>query len=167
MKKRGILLVAAFCLIGAVRALSVEVVPELSQEAAKAKAMVERAVRYIEENGRTIADREKVFKEFSNLQGPFVQGDYYLFVYDFNGVVLAHGADSTLIGKNLIDKTDPNHVPLIKDMVEGARTAGEGWLSFEWPHPETKKVQPKTAFYKRPKGMDLFIGCGYYPGNMK
>ncbi len=166
MKKLGAFFLAVFYLVGVSNAFAVEVVADLSPEAAKAKAMVERAVTYLEENGRTIADREKVFQLFDDQKGPFVDGDYYLFVYDFNGVVLAHGADPTLIGKNLIDKKDPNGVMLIKDMVEGARTLGEGWLSFEWPHPKTKKVEPKMSFYKRPKKMDLFIGCGFYPGNM-
>jgi len=118
----------------------------ITPQAIKAKHMVEKGVRYMETYGTTKEKEIEVLKEFSNTKGKFVDGNFYLFVYDLNGVCIAHGADNSLIGKDLINKTDPDGVMLIKDMRDGAVKNGSGWLNFK-----NKRATKQTLLLQKTK----------------
>lgn len=121
----------------------------------EAKALVEKCAAYIKEQGK-----EKAFAEINNPKGMFSNKDLYIFAYDFEGEVLAHGANQKLIGKNLIDMKDPDGVLVIKGLIAEAQK-GEGWFKYKWTHPQTKKVEGKEAFVKKIDGT-LWIGSGIY-----
>jgi signal transduction histidine kinase len=67
----------------------------------EAVAMVKKAVAAIKAEGT-----EKVYAEISDPQGAFVDRDLYVVVYRMDGLVLAHGADKSRIGVNLIHDKD-------------------------------------------------------------
>lgn len=120
----------------------------------EAKAMVKKAVAYVKENGK-----EKAFAEFNNPKGQFVEGELYIFVIDFNGKMLAHGSNQSLVGKDMIETKDPDGVYLFKEFIKTAKQGG-GWVDYKWPHPATKKVEPKTSYVEALD--DLILGCGVY-----
>ena len=91
------------------------------------KQLVKTAVAYFKQNGP-----EATFALVSNPKGPFVKGDIYMFVYDFKGKVEAHGQNAALVGQNLIDLSDSRGKPIIKELIQIARTKGKGWLDYEW-----------------------------------
>src|SRR5665213_3519629 len=68
-----------------------------------AEAMVAKAVKYIETAGPDTA-----YADFTGKKPGWVDGDLYVVVYDFNGKVLAHGANSKLVGKDMLDVKDAN-----------------------------------------------------------
>lgn len=121
----------------------------------EAKALVEKCAQYIKEQGK-----EKAFAEINNPKGMFANKDLYIFAYDFQGEVLAHGANQKLIAKNLIDMKDPDGVFVIKGLIDEANK-GEGWFKYKWTHPQSKKVEGKDAFVKKIDD-SLWIGCGIY-----
>jgi cytochrome c len=120
-----------------------------------AKTLVEKAYAYLKENGKTEA-----FTEISNPQGQFVKANLYVFVVDFNGLNLADGGNPGLVGAKHISFKDTNGKYFIKEMIETAKDKGDGWVEYTWFNPETKKIQAKTTYVKRIKGMDAFIGSG-------
>jgi cytochrome c len=63
----------------------------------EAVAMVQKAIAAIKTEGV-----EKAYAEISGPQGPFVDRDLYIVVYRMDGLVLAHGADKTRIGVDLL-----------------------------------------------------------------
>ncbi len=121
----------------------------------EAQAVVEKCANYIKENGK-----EKTLAEINNPKGMFVNKDLYIFAYDFQGEVQAHGANQKLIGKNLIDMKDPDGIYVIRGLIEEAKK-GEGWFKYKWTHPQTKKVEGKEAFVKKIDDT-LWIGSGVY-----
>lgn len=124
----------------------------------EAKSMVERALAHIKKVGA-----EKAFKDFSDLANKdWHDRDVYLYAYNFSGENIAHGANLKLIGKNLIDMKTPDGKLLIKEMVEMSKTKGSGWIDYDWPHPETRKVERKSGYVKRIPGFDGFVGSGIY-----
>ncbi len=125
-------------------------------------ALVEKAVALMLEQGTTEEGRQAVFAQFDDIKGQFVEGEYYLFVYNLDGTVIAHEASPELIGKNLIDKEDADGVKMIAEMVNIAKEKGSGWISYLWPYPGTGEIKPKRAFIERPGEMEMFIGCGFY-----
>jgi len=64
----------------------------------KTKQLVKSAITFLQDNGaQELADR------INNPVGQFVRGDIYLWVYDLEGTVFAHGENLAMVGQNLID----------------------------------------------------------------
>jgi len=123
--------------------------------AAEAEAMVKKAIAYLKANGK-----EKAFAEFSNPKGQFVDRDLYVTVYDLNGKCLAHGADPTMIGKDLISLKDTDGKAFIKERMELAKTKGKFWQDYKFMNPVSKKIEPKSMYCQRVG--DIVVACGIY-----
>ncbi len=119
------------------------------------KAMVEQAVVFLKTNGK-----EKAFAEFTDHNGQFSKGEFYVFAIDFNGLTLAHGGNPALVGKTMIDLKDPDGKYFIRDMIEGAKVKGSGWSDYKWSNPVTDKIEDKSSYYVRHE--DVILGCGTY-----
>ncbi len=116
---------------------------------------VQEAVAYVQANGK-----DKALAEFSDPNGSFKRGELYIYAYDFNANVIAHGGDASLIGKNLIDYTDPNGVKAIQGLIEVAR-GGEGWFVYTWNNPQTGKQEPKLGYVMKVDDT-WWLGSGTY-----
>ena len=120
-----------------------------------AKSMVQKAIAFYKANGK-----DKAFAAISDKKGQFVNGDLYVFVYDMNGVCVAHGFNNKQIGKNLLDAKDPDGKFYVKERIALAKSAGSGWQDYKFTNPTTFKVEQKTAYIEK---ADSFIfGCGVY-----
>ncbi|MCK9567274.1 MAG: sodium:calcium antiporter, partial [Methanothrix sp.] len=64
-------------------------------------SFVESAVAYAHEHGKDMA-----LKEFSNKTGSFINGELYIFAYDFNGTCIAHPFKTDWIGENKLNESD-------------------------------------------------------------
>lgn len=124
----------------------------------EALAMLDKGIAYIKANGD-----EAAFKAFSDVKNKdFHDRDLYLYAYDFNGVNIAHGVNYKMIGKNLMELKDSTGKPIIKEMVDLAKSKGTGSTQYMWTNPETKKLQAKTGYVVRIPGKDAFLGTGIY-----
>nr|WP_315399214.1 cache domain-containing protein [uncultured Duganella sp.] len=122
----------------------------------EAVAMVKRAVALIKSDGK-----EKAFAAISDSTNTaFHDRDLYVYVYDLNGVALAHGNNPKMVGKPLIGLKDNEGKPMIKEMVELAKSKGSGWVDFKWPNPVTKAVESKAGYVE--KVDDMLVGSGIY-----
>jgi cytochrome c len=122
----------------------------------EAIAMVKKAVSLIKSDGK-----EKAFAAISDpANSTFHNRDLYIYVYDMNGVAVAHGNNPKMVGKPLIGMTDNEGKLMIKEMVELAKTKGKGWVDFKWPNPVTKSVEAKSGYIE--KVDDVLVGSGIY-----
>lgn len=122
---------------------------------AEAEALVHKAVALIKSQGQ-----DKAFEEISNSKA-FKDRDLYVFVYDFNGKCLAHGANPKLVGKDLMGLKDPDGKPLVKMLVDLAKDKGTGWTeTVKFRNPTTEKIQTRVNFVQRIG--DLAVGSGIY-----
>lgn len=127
----------------------------LASTAGEATALVDKAIAFYKANGK-----DKALAEISNKQGQFVKGDLYVFVWDLKGVILAHGANEKLIGKDMYEIKDVDNKPFVKEAVELAKSKGSGWVDYKWTNPVSKKVEAKSTFVK--KVDDLIFCAGIY-----
>jgi cytochrome c len=119
-------------------------------------AFVDEAKEYAEKNGK-----EAAFQAFTQAGGEFHQGELYIFAYDFQGNVLAHGGDATLVGKNLFDLQDPTGRYLVREAIALAEQ-GSGWWTFDWPNPaHNKQVEPKLGYVEKFDDT-WWLGSGLY-----
>jgi cytochrome c len=106
------------------------------------------------------AGKEIAFAEYTNPRGQFNQKQLYVFALDLNGVMLAHGINEKFIGKDFTGLKDSDGKTFIKEIVDGAKAAGSGWVDYKWYHPVTKKDLPKTVYFE--KVDDIIICSGVY-----
>ena len=86
----------------------------------------------------------------------------YFYVYYYNCINVAHAIDKTLPGKNLTDYQDMHGMYVIQELAAKSQNGG-GYVTFYWPHPQTKEEQRKIGYVEPVPGTDYFIGTGYYP----
>ena len=122
----------------------------------EAVAMVKKAAALIKSDGK-----EKAFAAFADTgNASFHDRDLYIYVYDLNGVTLAHGNNPRMVGKPLIGLKDNEGKAVIKDMVDLVKSKGKGWVEFKWPNPVTKAVEAKAGYVE--KVDDMMVGSGIY-----
>ncbi|MCP4134684.1 MAG: calcium:proton antiporter [bacterium] len=120
------------------------------------KGFVKEAVAFAKIYGKRLA-----LKEFKNKEGLFNRGELYIYAYNMKGRVLSHGANASLIGKNLIKLKDPTGKLIIKEMTEQVQKKGSGWLNFHWFHPENNKIAPKIGYFEKVDN-NWWLGSGIY-----
>lgn len=123
--------------------------------AKEAQTMVDKAVQFMQANGKA-----KAFAAFDDPKGQFVKDDLYIYVLDFKGDILSHGANKKLIGQHFIDIKDTNGKLFFREIINVAKTKGTGWVDYTWTNPVSKKVEKKSTYLK--KSGDYIVCCGIY-----
>jgi cytochrome c len=90
---------------------------------------------------------DATFKAITEEDAEFHNLDLYAFVYDMNGVSVAHGANSALVGKNRINLKDQNGTFLIQEFITVAKNSGRGWIDYCWSNPVS--VEDKSSYVER------------------
>jgi len=134
MKNIFLALLAGFFLCSTITVAAAE--PQALQGTKEeARAMIENAAAWFQKYGK-----EKTLAEItlagSGKKGAFIDRDLYIFAYDYNGVVLAHGANPKLIGKDLINFQDADGRYLVRGLIDTTRKGG-GWYYYKWANPIT------------------------------
>ncbi len=126
--------------------------------AEQAKALAERAVTHIREVGR-----DQAFADFSRPDGGFVDGPLYVYCQDISGVVVAHGGNPLLVGRDMSGVRGPDGRLANVEINQLGLTQGGGWLEFRWPNPATKRIELKVAYVLKVDNHTV-CGSGYYKG---
>lgn len=103
----------------------------------------------------------KAVASFNDTRGSFVRDDLYVFAVNLqSGKFEAHGMNPTWVGTDATDLHDVEGKPLINEMLELAKTKGEGTVDYVWRNPVTNAVEKKRTFIRRENGS--LIGVGFY-----
>ncbi len=87
--------------------------------------------------------------------------DGYFFVYDYNGVNIAHPRKPELEGKNLFDLQDDNGKLLIQELISKAK-AGGGYTRYLWDKPSGGKSVEKLGYSIGLDKWQWMVGTGLY-----
>jgi len=120
----------------------------------EAKALAEAAAAHVNKVGS-----EQAFKDFADAK--WHPKDMYVFAQNMDAVMLYHGANEKLVGKNFSEVKDSTGKEFGKEMVATAKK-GAGWIDYQWAHPVTKKIEDKTSYVVRITKPDGFVGVGIY-----
>jgi cytochrome c len=139
--------------------LPVLCLPLAAQDAspAEAETLVKEAVAFAKANGK-----EAAFKEITKPGGRFHRhgGELYVFVYDMDGKVVAHGQGASKVGVNQFKAKDPDGVEFVQERIRLAKTKGKGWHDYQYVNPKTMKKEPKTSYIE--VWENLIFGAGIY-----
>jgi signal transduction histidine kinase len=121
----------------------------------EAVKLVQSAVTFYKTNGL-----EKSLDEYTKPNGPFNQGELYVFVYDSSITMLAH-PNPKLVGQNLLELPDATGTNFYRKNIQSiALKDGKGWVDYKYLNPKTKVVEDKTTYFEKVE--DLIICCGIY-----
>ena len=131
--------------------------PSRSQPAEFTQAIVGQAVNLYEDVGL-----DGAVSYYSSPES--VDGQWYVFIYDPQDVLIAHGADPSLVGRHAILLVGANGYPAGRAVTTVARANPDGaWLEFIYPNPASGRYETKHAWMTVHDG--LIFGSGWYePG---
>ncbi|MFH0730327.1 MAG: cache domain-containing protein [Pseudomonadota bacterium] len=86
----------------------------------------------------------------------------YIFIDDWRGVVLVHGAQPDLVGKNIWDHQDSKGVKVVQDLIAAAKTGEGDYVFYSWRKPDTGEERPKVSFARGVSDWQWMVGTGVY-----
>ncbi len=104
--------------------------------------------------------KKDILEEISEIT--FDEGKGYVFVVDYDGIMLAHN-DKSLVNTNTINWSDKNGYKIIENIINLARNQGSGFIEYDGvKKPTTHLVSFKTSFVKTFESWKWVIGAGFY-----
>ena len=86
----------------------------------------------------------------------------YFFATDFDSVMLAHGADASLEGKDLSGLKDARGTAIVAELVTAAKSGGGGFLEYLWPKPGQTEPVHKISYGKAFAPWQMVLISGAY-----
>ena len=115
---------------------------------------------------------ESSFETFKEPNSKWRKQENYIFVLDPDGNMIVH-PDKALEGKNNLGLQDINGRPIIKGLIDAAKSSPEkreGWYHYQWPVPGEILPRWKSSFVKlikSPSGKNYIVGSGVYNDQME
>jgi len=123
--------------------------------AEEAKAMLERAVAAVE------ADQAAALAAFTAGTGGFRDRDLYVACNNVSdGTVTAHGADPSMVGRNIYELTDATGKRFGEEIQAVAMEDQFNTVEYIWPRPGETEPVPKATYVTRVA--DQVCVVGYY-----
>lgn len=128
---------------------------------------VQDAAGYVQTSGA-----EAALNEFDAPDGQFIQGDWYIYAYDYGGILRAHPYERDAVGAFRGNWTDVRGLPVIRIAQDTAANGG-GYVAYLYPAPKGGVInesagetyEPKIG-YAYPAGDNLWVGSGMYFGDL-
>ncbi len=124
--------------------------------------LVERAAALVKSQG------QKACAEFKKENGPWRQGDAYIFVNGVRGTFLCSPPSPELEGTEWINFQDVDGKRAVATMLERlSEEPGAAWVHYRWPRPGDPNGTPvwKSSYVVRVEdqsGEDVMVGSGLY-----
>ncbi len=88
--------------------------------------------------------------------------DGYIFIIGFDGTFILH-PEPTYVGTRQLDLTDPEGIPVVKELIRVARENREGgYFLYQWPKYSEGVEEPKLSFVKAVPQWEWVVGTGVY-----
>lgn len=84
-------------------------------------------------------------EEVTNLKGRFNRQEMFTFILNTKVLVLPHGFNHKMLGKNISGLRDINGRFMVKDVFRIANTKGCGWECNLLPNPITLNIEPNLS----------------------
>lgn len=120
-------------------------------------ALVKRAIVHIAAVGL-----QKACDDFDDPKGEFIFKQFYLSVFDVNGVRLANGMEPWKRGENIFDLRDAEGKPFVRYTIARARERGFGWVQYKWNNPTSQRIELKSTYFEL--AGNAVINSGIYLG---
>jgi len=173
-------LLIAGCILGIVFALQAEPTEaekklakeseEYCKTTATTKATPQMIMKKVMEAAALLEKEGKsAFRKFQGKNSKFIFAGTYMWINDYNGVMLMHPLKPAMNNQNLIGLKDSNGKRFFVDMITKCKENGSGWVDYMWPKPGEKERSLKVSYVHKTKcdGEEIVVGCGVYDMTME
>ncbi|MGD9825503.1 methyl-accepting chemotaxis protein [Desulfobacter sp.] len=109
--------------------------------------------------GKAETDAQKVA---INIVSDMKYGDNdYFYIMDTQGNVLAH-LNQESIGTNFMDIKDSSGRFIFREIIEMAKSDGQGHINYTWPKIGSEKAEPKIGYFRYFKPWNWIVVTGVY-----
>jgi len=115
----------------------------------------------IEDRSLSEAEAQEKAKQLLRSVSYGEKNDGYIFVYDYDGTLLVHRANPKSEGQNRIDLKDKRGVPLIRELIDAAKSNG-GFVTYYWMKPSKGKEEDKLSYAVGIQKWGWMLGTGFY-----
>ena len=119
-------------------------------------AFVDSAAVYVKTYGK-----EKALAEFNNPNGSFVDGELYIYAYDFNGTTLAHPVNPEKVGVNRLNEEEGGKI--FRGYINELQN-GNNFYRFTYVNPVHNRTLESKLGYAVQIDDDWWLGSGIYMG---
>ena len=88
-------------------------------------------------------------------------GNEYFWIETMDGVVVSHGTNAKLVGKDLKNERDADGKAYQIEMIDAAKKGG-GFVEYWYPRPGATSASPKISYVKPFPAWDWFVASGIY-----
>jgi methyl-accepting chemotaxis protein len=129
-----------------------------SEKAKHIEALVNEAAALIQIKGKA------AFSEFRVKGTKWFTDEIYIFVDDFQGVVLVNPPNPEIEGKNFMDFKDATGKLLTKEMIALLESKEAGWIDYMWPKPGESEPSNKWSYIRKVtiEEESFIVGAGFY-----
>lgn len=111
----------------------------------EAVALVKTGIAHIRAAGA-----QQAYAEISRGQAGLARGGMHLVVYSLDGDCLAHGANPSQVGRNLLEQTDIEGRFLVKERLLMAQVMPQGfWHEHKQANLLNKRVEPRLMYCEK------------------
>jgi len=111
---------------------------------------------------------------FNDPESRLISGDWYIYAYDYEGVLLAHPYEREFVGTNRLGWTSPNGLEVIR-LGRDTAAEGGGYILYMYPRPVQGQEINESASsmyhlklgYVTPVDNEWWIGSGLYFSDME
>ncbi|MCP4107257.1 MAG: sodium:calcium antiporter [Desulfobacteraceae bacterium] len=161
MKKFSVMLMVMFvvcCFAGIGMASEGTAKPDTKANKDECMLKVKEAVELIKKVGV-----EAAFKQINDKKGTFVWKDTYVFCMDTEDAkILAHPTYPRIIGWKMKETMDADGKKFFLEMLELAKTKGEGWVNYMHVKPGDQNPSPKSSYVMKVPDQKIIVGAGVY-----
>ena len=87
----------------------------------------------------------------------------YIFVVNYDGVVMMNMGQPSIIGTNIINVADAGGIKVAAEVIKLAQTPSwDGYFNYSWKKRTTSETSPKIAFHKTVPEWRWYYGTGVY-----
>lgn len=122
--------------------------------------VVQHFARQAAEGRISVAEAQELAK--NAVKATRFDGDNYFWINDLEPRMVMHPINARLDGQSLRENKDPNGKALFMEMVEVARTDGEGFVAYQWAMPGRDEPVDKISFVKLVPEWGWIVGGGIY-----
>ncbi|MFD2234556.1 methyl-accepting chemotaxis protein [Phaeospirillum tilakii] len=96
----------------------------------------------------------------------FGDGNYF-FLCDSQGVMVAHGGNRAVIGRNFFDAKAPDGTFFVREQIRLSHQPDGGFVSYAWPRPGSDAPVGKVSYVRAVEGLEPYLGGGLYTDDVE
>lgn len=104
---------------------------------------------------------EKIAQAKEVLNGMTFGESGFIYGYDLDGTIVFHSGNADMIGKTVLELTDPDGKPFVREIIDTAMNGG-GFVQFRWPREVGYDPSPRLTYSREIEVWGWVIATGFF-----